>query len=65
MRVCACVVVHACQAYLPASEGRTWAFVVLVFLTLGVMMLWPRVKRVGKWVPASLVAIVLGTAVEW
>lgn len=37
----------------------------LIALTLLVSMALPKLGRLGRIVPASLVAIVVGTAVEW
>jgi MFS superfamily sulfate permease-like transporter len=53
------------QAWLRVDEGRTWCFLAHFCLTLVLMLLLPKMGRVGRLVPASLVAIVVGTAVEW
>lgn len=51
--------------FLGLKEATTWAMLGLIALTLIICLALPRMGRVGRIVPASLVAIVIGTAVEW
>ena len=30
-----------------------------------IMKFWPKTPKVGKWIPASLVALLVGTLIEW
>ena len=30
-----------------------------------IMKFWPKTPKIGKWIPASLVALLFGTLIEW
>ena len=51
--------------YLGLKEATTWAMLGLAAVTLLICWLLPKAGRVGRLVPASLAAIIVGTAVEW
>lgn len=50
--------------WLSLSEGKTWIVLFYVFLTMFIMIFYPKVPKIGKIVPSSLVAIVVGTLLE-
>ncbi|MES1909581.1 MAG: hypothetical protein MHM6MM_002297 [Cercozoa sp. M6MM] len=52
------------REWLKLDETETWLTLVLVFLTMAVMVLWPKVPKIGGWLPASFVALALATFVE-
>jgi MFS superfamily sulfate permease-like transporter len=32
---------------------------------MAIMKFWPKTPKIGKWIPASLVALLVGTLIEW
>eukprot|EP00986_Skeletonema_menzelii_P012168 scaffold6576_cov139-Skeletonema_menzelii.AAC.1 len=36
-----------------------------VVCCMAIMKFWPKTPKVGKWIPASLVALLVGTLIEW
>lgn len=52
------------RTWLTLREGETWAVMALVFITMLVMHFSPRIPRVGKILPASLVALFVTTFLE-
>lgn len=32
---------------------------------MAIMKFWPMVPKVGRWIPASLMALLVGTLIEW
>ncbi|KAJ1958130.1 hypothetical protein EC988_000478, partial [Linderina pennispora] len=60
------------QRWLRLDEGQTWQVLIIVFLSMAVVFLQPRIKRrlcIGKFsvganvLPASLTAMVIGTVI--
>jgi MFS superfamily sulfate permease-like transporter len=53
--------------WLRANETQTWTTLALILITLFIMWALPKVKKfgIGHIIPASLAAIVVGTAIEW
>jgi hypothetical protein len=56
---------EADQRFLGLKEAKTWAMLGLIAITLLISMALPKLGCLGRVVPASLVAIVGGTAIEW
>ena len=36
-----------------------------VAVCMAIMKFWPKMPKIGKWIPASLVALLFGTLIEW
>ena len=36
-----------------------------VAICMAIMQFWPKMPKVGKWIPASLVGLLVGTFIEW
>lgn len=51
--------------WMTLDDGTTWMVLAIVLLTMIVMFLWPKTPKIGKVIPASLVAIIIGTAFEF
>lgn len=54
----------AARSAMSLRVGATWAFLGMVGATAAIAMLFPRVPRVGKLLPSSLVAIIVCTVFE-
>ena len=52
------------RTYMSLKKGETWILLVHVFLTMFIMHFFPKVPKIGKMLPASMVALVIGTAFE-
>ena len=36
-----------------------------IVICMAIMQFWPKVPKVGKWIPASLMGLLVGTLIEW
>lgn len=36
-----------------------------IVICMAIMKFWPKTPKIGKWIPASLVALLVGTLIEW
>jgi len=36
-----------------------------IVVCMAIMKFWPKLPKIGKWIPASLVGLLVGTFVEW
>lgn len=52
------------KAWLPLDRGETWIVIYMVAITMLVMQVWSKVPKVGKLLPGSLVALIVGTVLE-
>ena len=52
------------REWLPLSEGVCWLTILHVVLAFAVMLLFPRIPRIGKIIPGSFAAILIGTVME-
>lgn len=52
------------RVWLQLDEGRTWTTVGIALTCTAIMFAWPMVPRVGKVIPAPLVAVVVGAVFE-
>lgn len=52
------------QTYLSLAQGETWMVILIVFTTMIVVEFFPRVPRIGKAIPASLVGLITATIFE-
>jgi MFS superfamily sulfate permease-like transporter len=51
--------------WMPLNNGEVYYVLIIVAVTMTVMHLYPKIPRVGKWLPASLVALIIATGIEW
>eukprot|EP01006_Ploeotia_vitrea_P045195 TRINITY_DN66919_c6_g1_i1.p1 TRINITY_DN66919_c6_g1~~TRINITY_DN66919_c6_g1_i1.p1 ORF type:complete len:653 (+),score=360.36 TRINITY_DN66919_c6_g1_i1:613-2571(+) len=52
------------REWMTLDQGETWMLLVLVFGTMAIMHFFPKTPKIGKVLPASMVALIIGTAFE-
>ena len=51
--------------WLTFEEGEFWMVLLIVLMTIGIMFFFPKVPKIGKHIPASLVAVIMSTIFEF
>lgn len=50
--------------WLTFPELQTWLVIIQVLVSVAIMQAWPKLPRVGKIIPASLISLLVGSFIE-